>query len=304
MKSMKAVATLAISAVLMSGALVVPAAAAAASSGPGVVTGDWVNLDFTASDLQPVNNVLTVDSQLVGTSPITPGSNNAGTVVDGGQKALMLEATTAAITAYRGGINRTVRTGIETRVKFSSTDSLHSLFEMKGMTPPTGTASWPTLLRFDATGRIVDWKGSAVGTYAANQWYNVSLDIDPTAHKYSAWLDGAPLITDLDLGNYVGILQNKIIQAPNSTKTATRTYFSYLRAGTITPAVTSISAVDGTVEKGKVFTPQLTASPAGAQASGYTSPRRMRASPGPSAPCSWRAPQAPSPSPPPRTDRG
>ncbi|MBD8217720.1 hypothetical protein IFU40_03620 [Microbacterium sp. CFBP 13617] len=269
MKSMKAAVVFAITAILVGGSTVLPAAAANLSV-PGVVTGDWVNHDFTARDLQPVDNKIAVDTKFFGSIAITAGANNAGTVVDGDSKALMLEATTTAVNAFRGGINRTLRTGIEARVKFSSTDSTRSLFEVRSMTPASGTGSWPTLLTFDAAGKIKDWNGTVLRSYAANEWYDISIDLDSPNHRYSVWLNGSPLIRDLDLGTYVGVLQNKIVQSANAAKTPTRTYLASVRAGTITPSVQSLAIADAAKEKGTVYYPVATAVPVEAVASGYT----------------------------------
>lgn len=270
MKSPKSVLAVCVTATLSSGLIAAPPAMATATSFPGVVSGDWVNHDFTALDLQPVNNVVTVDTTFVGALTITPGTNDARTVLDGGSKALKLEATTGIMTAYKGTINRAARTGIDTRVKFSDTISQRNLFEVRSMTTPTGNGSWPTLLKFDASGNIRDSTGTVLRQYAANEWYDLTIDLDSPNHKYSAWLNGEPLITDLDLGNYTGIMQNKIQQLPNAAQTPSRMYFAHLRAGTIVPALESFTLPDGTAEVGEAHYPIPMASPVGAFVEGFT----------------------------------
>lgn len=236
----------------------------------GVINGDLVDHNFAVRDLQPVNNIVSIDTRFLGNVTIAPGANNAGTVLNDNTKSFMLESTTSAIATWRGGINRTSRTGIETRVMFSSTDAMRSLFEVRSMVPATGVGTWPTLLRFDASGKIKDWTGTVLRSYEANRWYDISIDLDPPKQRYSVWLDGEPLIKDLSLGNYAGILQNKIIQFPTPTGKASQTYIDYLRAGTITPAVETIHIDDGSVAIGEVAFPQAIATPEGAVVGGYT----------------------------------
>ncbi len=269
MMNLRVVAAVFLSSILGAASLTT-GASAAVTPDQGVVSGDWVDHDFTTRDLQPLDGHVDVDTKLMGRVSITPGANNAGTVSDARGNVFMIEAITEAVNAYRGSISRSVRTGIETRVKFSSTDSTRTLFEMKSMTPPAGKGTWPSLLRFDAQGKIKDWKGAVVGVYAADRWYDISIDIDSPDHRYSVWLDGSPLITDLDLGNFSGILQSKIIQGTNPTKSSTTTSFEFLRAGTINPRVQAISVAPGTVETGKVHYPSATVTPGDAAVSGFS----------------------------------
>ncbi|MGG1515574.1 S-layer homology domain-containing protein [Paenibacillus oryzisoli] len=218
---------------------------------PILINPTHLNADYSTASLQISNNVVTVDSNFVGYITTTAGSNSAGLTSDGDNNVLFMEAVSSSLNSYKSAMNKTGRFGIQTRVKFNNTNSSRSLFEMKSMNPPTGTPAWPTLLVFDQSGNIKDYTGNVLGTYAANQWYDIVIDMDSPNHRYSVWIDGILKVNNLDLGNYVGVLQNKMIQNTNASKTASRTSIAYMKVGDIVPPVQELVIPDMTVDKGK-----------------------------------------------------
>ncbi|GBG07811.1 hypothetical protein PAT3040_02372 [Paenibacillus agaridevorans] len=230
--------------IILSLLLVVPAlpvltaAAAEEQRAPAIIAGDFTNIDFNVSVPTAINNVYTLDSKLLGTVSATPGSNSAGSTDDSdGSNVFYMEANSTAINSFKSGINKTDRFGIQTRVKFNNTDSRRAFFEIRSMTPQEGSPAWPTLVDFDQTGRIKDYKGNVLGTYAADQWYDIVVDIDSPNHRYSVWINGELMVNHLDLGNFIGVSQNKIIQHPNAAQTPSRVTIAYLRAGMILDSV-------------------------------------------------------------------
>jgi uncharacterized protein YjdB len=218
---------------------------------PILINPTLLNADYNTASLQVNNNVVTVDSSFVGSITTTAGSNSAGTTSDGDNNVLVMEAVNSGLNSYKSAMNKTGRFGIQTRVKFNNTNSSRSLFEMKSMNPPTGTPAWPTLLVFDQSGSIKDYKGNVLGTYVANQWYDIVIDMDSANHRYSVWINSILKVNNLDLGNYVGVLQNKIIQNTNAGKTASRTSIAYMKVGDIVPPVQELVIADMSVDKGR-----------------------------------------------------
>lgn len=219
---------------------------------PIQINATYVNADYSTTSLQVNNNVVTVDSKFVGSITTTAGSNSAGlTSDDDNNTVLFMEAVNSGVNSFKSAMNLTDRFGIQTRVKFNNTNSSRSLFEMKSMNPPSGTPAWPTLLVFDQSGNIKDYKGNVLGAYAADQWYDIVMDMDSPNHRYSVWINGVLKVNQLDLGNYVGVLQNKIIQNTNANKTASRTSIAYMRVGEVAPPLQDLIIPDMTVDKGK-----------------------------------------------------
>lgn len=218
---------------------------------PVLINPDFLNIDFNNYALQVSGNTTTMDSKFLGTVTTTSGANNAGTFDDDGTQVFYLEAITSTAGTYRGSINKTDRFGIQTSVKFNNTDSRRALFEMKSMTPPSGSLVWPTLLIFDQDGKIKDFKNNVLGNYAANQWYDIVVDMDTPNHRYSVWINGELKVSNLDLGNYVGVFQNKLLQNPNASHTSSTMFVANMRAGTIVPRLQDLVIPDITVDKGK-----------------------------------------------------
>lgn len=218
---------------------------------PVQINATYLNADYSTSSLQVNYNVVTVDSKFVGGITTTAGSNSAGLTNDDDNNVLFMEAVNTGLNSYKSAMNKTDRFGIQTRVKFNNTNSSRSLFEMKSMNPPSGTPAWPTLLVFDQSGNIKDYKGNVLGAYAANQWYDIVIDMDSPNHRYSVWINGVLKVNNLDLGNYVGVLQNKMIQNTNAGKTASRTSIAYMRVGEVAPTLQELIIPDMTVDRGK-----------------------------------------------------
>ncbi|SDE20085.1 Ig-like domain (group 2) [Paenibacillus sp. UNCCL117] len=227
-----------LSLLLVSSSFPMLTASAAEQREPVMISGNFTSIDFNVTAPTVSNNVYTLDSKFLGTASMTPGSNSAGRVADSDDShAFFMEASTAAINSFKSGINKADRFGIQTRVKFNNTNSKRSLFEVKSMTPPSGTAAWPTLLTFDELGKIKDAKGNPAGTYAADQWYDIVVDVDSPNHRYSAWINGELAVDHVDLGNFTGVTQNKMIQNTNAGKTPSRITIAYLKAGTVSDSV-------------------------------------------------------------------
>jgi uncharacterized protein YjdB len=218
---------------------------------PIQINATYLNADYSTSSLQVNNNVVTVDSKFVGSITTTAGSNSAGLTSDDDNNVLFIEAVNSGLNTFKSAMNKTDRFGIQTRVKFNNTNSSRSLFEMKSMNPPSGTPAWPTLLVFDQSGNIKDYKGNVLGSYEANQWYDIVIDMDPPNHRYSVWINGVLKVNNLDLVNYVGVLQNKIIQNTNASKTESRTSIAYMRVGEVAPPLQELIIPDMTVDRGR-----------------------------------------------------
>ncbi|WP_414858838.1 immunoglobulin-like domain-containing protein, partial [Paenibacillus sp. Soil787] len=239
---------------------------------PVLINPSIVNIDFNQYNLQVANTgVITLDSSFLGT--ITPTKdasgapqNSAGLVSDGTSDVFYLEAVTSGIGSYKAGINNTNRIALQTRLKFNNTDSTRSIFEMKSTstTPPTGSPAWSSLLSFDNAGKIKDFKGNVLGNYAVNQWYDIVIDLDTPNHRYRVWIDGVLRVNNLDLGNWIGIYQNKITQNTNASKTPSRTLIANLKVGDIVPPLQDLIVPDMTMDKGKaaILTYQTVPNPA------------------------------------------
>ncbi|NOU85992.1 hypothetical protein GC102_09410 [Paenibacillus sp. LMG 31460] len=224
----------------------------AAQGEPVLITGDFTSVDFNVSAPAVANGTYTLDTKLLGTVATTAGKNLAGLVADGtGSSLFFLEADTASVGSYKAGINKTDRFGIQTRLKFNNTNSQRNVFQMKSMTPSSGTPAWPSLLVFDQNGNIKDSKGNVLGPYTADQWYDIVVDVDTPNHWYSVWINGTLRINKQDLGNWIGVYQNNITQNTNASKMASRTMIAYLKAGSIVPPLQDIIVSDISVDKGK-----------------------------------------------------
>ncbi|KRF43672.1 Ig-like domain-containing protein [Paenibacillus sp. Soil787] len=238
---------------------------AAAQTNPVLVSGDFTSVDFNVNVPTVTNGTYTPEPRLLGAVATTAGSNLAGVVTNvDGSKAFLMEADTANVGSYKGGINKTDRFGIQTRMEFNNTNSQRNVFQMKSTPPTTGTAAWPTLLVFDQYGNIKDSNGKVLGPYAANQWYDIVVDVDTPNHWYSVWINGTQMINNQDLGNWTGLYQNNITQYTNASKTASQTMIAYVKAGTIVPPLQALVIPDMTVDKGKaaVLTYQTVPNPA------------------------------------------
>ncbi|OCT15183.1 hypothetical protein A8709_13855 [Paenibacillus pectinilyticus] len=196
---------------------------------------NYLDLDFNTFVPPVSSNVTTIDSLFLGTVATTSGATSAGIINDGDSNVFQLEAITGDLGTFKSGLNKTDHFSIRTRMKFNNTNSKRSIFEMKSVTPPTGTAAWDTLLFFDADGKIKDYQGNVLDNYAANQWYDIVVDLDSPKHRYSVWINGKLYVNNLDLGNWVGITQNRLIQYKNSSNTSNKTYVAYMKVGIISP---------------------------------------------------------------------
>ena len=101
------------------------------------------------------------------------------------RKVFYLEAATSVINTFKGGINKTDRFGIQTRLKFNNTNSRRDIFEMKSMNLPSGSPTWPKLIVFDEFGKIKADKGNILDSYSADQWYDIVVDLYSPNHRYS-----------------------------------------------------------------------------------------------------------------------
>lgn len=200
---------------------------------PVIISGEYADIDFNSYTPSVSNATYTIDTKIFGTV-VTDTGKNAGIVQDGEAGGVFLmEALTSDVDMYKGGINRTERVGLEAKVMFSDTISRRDLFEVKSMTPPSGSPAWPTLIIFDQDGQIKNSQNQAIGTYSADQWYDVIVDLDTPNQQYSVWINGELVIDRLSLGNWVGWTQGRIKQRISATNQPSQMKIVRLKAGTV-----------------------------------------------------------------------
>lgn len=222
------------------------------SSSPIIINPNIVNIDFNNYELQQSGSTVTVDTQFIGYMNATVGANNLSLMEDGNNQVLSIEAITANAGTFKGGMNRKDRFGIQTRLKFNNTDSRRVFGEMKSMTPTSGTAAWPNLLIFDQNGKIIDNAKKEIGSYVADQWYDILIDVDVPNRRYTVWIDGELKTQDVSLGNnYAGVLQNKLIQDKSVNGEPSRTMIASMKVGEVATPLEEIIVSDIEVDKGK-----------------------------------------------------
>ncbi|SFA98322.1 Uncharacterized conserved protein YjdB, contains Ig-like domain [Cohnella sp. OV330] len=207
---------------------------------PVIVSNEYADIDFNTYTPSVSNATYTIDTKIFGT--VATGAGKYADLVQDSEagRIFLMEAISSDVDMYKGSINRTERIGLEAKVKFGDTGTRRDLFEVKSMTPPSGSPAWPTLIIFDQDGQIKNSQNQAIGTYAADQWYDVIVDLDTPNKQYSVWINGELAIDRLSLGNWVGWTQGRIKQRKNAANQLSQMKIARLKAGTVQePAVQS-----------------------------------------------------------------
>ncbi|MCU6709925.1 Ig-like domain-containing protein [Paenibacillus sp. J5C_2022] len=220
---------------------------------PILINPNYVNLDFNVYSPVDNGNTITIDTKLLGTVTIQDGVRMAGIMNEHGTNAFYLKAITESVSTWKSSINKTDRIGIQASVQFNNTTSRRDFLDMKSLNPSDGSApAWPILVIFDQDGKIKDYKNNVVGEYAVNEWYDIVIDLDSPNRKYSFWINGLLKGDSIDLGNWVGPTQNKIVQRKHATNDPSQMLIASFKAGEIVSPLTDIIPPEALIiEKGK-----------------------------------------------------
>lgn len=248
-----------------------------------VITGSIINMDFSNYSFAASTAARkTLDNALLGYIDVAAGAKEAELVeAENSRKVLKLNAIQSPLNSFKSGLSLKGRFGVELKVKFGDTTSQRQFFQMKGL-DEGGNYSWPTLLTFAADGKVKNSAGSVIGSYQADIWYTIKLDIDTPNQRYLVSIDGGEeLISSeatLNTGGggdriWRGVRENKAFAQSRTTGSTNWMEFAYVKAGEIVVGIEEFTYQNLEMEAGGgwVLMPSVTPEKAFTDKITYTS---------------------------------
>lgn len=218
----------------------------------GKIVGNMVDIDFDNYTFPAsTEEKITIDNTFVGYILVESGNKEVTLADDGsGNNVLKLNAINTKFSTYKSGMNLTDNFGIECRVRFNNTTSNRGLGGMKGINQ-SGNYAWLDMLKCTNQGKFTDATNTQIGTYVANVWYTIQMEVDTPNQKYRVRIKGdngevfskEQTLNVGGAGNkeWYGCTQTSLFTQDNGTSGQNDTMeIAYLKVGEVLPDIEEI----------------------------------------------------------------